>query len=162
MRKITPRKSWHWQKHGVALFLLVALSGCGSSTGTVTGKVSYKGEALRRGNVLFVAAGGWTGSALINEDGTYRIANLPPGSFKLAVEPAGGPTQGGRGRSGPPRGKWGPPKDAAVPEGFKGADHDVPANAASVNVPAKYAKVETSELTCEVKRGKQTHDIDLK
>jgi hypothetical protein len=145
----------------VALLLPLCLAGC-SSSGTLSGKVTYKGEALRQGNVLFVAADGWTGSALINEDGTYRIAHLPPGTYKISVESSTSLTQGGRGSQGPPGGKWRPPKDAPVPKEVEEAVHNTPQRVAGPpKLPAKYAKAETSGLTCEVKSGKQIYDINL-
>jgi hypothetical protein len=112
--------------------------------------------------VLFVAANGWTGSALINDDGTYRIANLTPGSFKLAVETSADLAPTGRQTKGPPGGKWRPPKDADVPKEVEGAVRQpLEQISAGPKLPAKYAKAETSGLTCEVKPGRQSHDIDL-
>jgi hypothetical protein len=145
----------------LALLLSLCLAGC-SSKGTVSGKVTYKGEALRQGVVLFLAADGWTGSALISEDGTYRIANLTPGSFKLAVETSADLAPSGRQTKGPPGGKWRPPKDAAVPKEVEEAVRQpLQQVSAPPRLPAKYTKAETSGLTCQVKPGRQNHDIDL-
>ena len=145
----------------LALLLPLCLAGC-SSKGTVSGKVTYKGEPVRQGVVMFVAGDGWSSSAPINEDGTYQIANLPPGSFKLTVETLAGSAQGGRQTQGPPGGKWRPPKDADVPKQVEEAVRKpLQQVSAPPRLPAKYAKAETSGLTCEVKPGRQAHDIDL-
>jgi hypothetical protein len=150
-----------WPTRGVlALLLPLCLAGC-SSTGTVSGKVTYKGEALRQGVVQFVAADGWTSSAMINEDGTYRIANLPPGLFKLAVETHPGLAQGSRLTTGPGGGRW-RLKGSTEPKEVEKAVPPPPQQVSGLpKLPAKYTNVQTSGLTCEVKAGRQTHDIDL-
>ncbi len=60
---------------GALLVLLVPLgmSGCGG-TGSVSGKVSYKGQLLKGGNVTFISSEGKpTVSASIQEDGSYTF-----------------------------------------------------------------------------------------
>jgi hypothetical protein len=63
----------------------LGLAGCGSSSGIVTGKVTYNNRPLKGGNVTFVGANG-SASARINEDGTYTIDKVPTGEAKIAVE----------------------------------------------------------------------------
>ena len=66
---------------------LLSLS-CGSS-GTVSGKVTYNGQAVPGGVVVFVADGTrGTMSATIGEDGSYRVENVPSGPVKIAVKTA--------------------------------------------------------------------------
>lgn len=117
---------------------------------------------MRQGVVLFVAADGWTSSAPINVDGTYRIANLPPGSFKLAVETTANPAHGSRQTQGPLGGKWRPPKDAAVPKEVEEKVRQLPQpGSGPPSLPDKYAKAESSGLICEVKPGRQEHNIEI-
>jgi len=117
-------------------------------TGTVSGKVTYKGKPLPGGNVTFAGKDGKSLAAAIHEDGTYSLEKVPPGEYKVAVEteslrkaaPGGGvPPKGGD--------KIAPPPAADAPK--------------YVAIPVKYANPETSGLTYTVKTGKQTFDIDL-
>jgi hypothetical protein len=122
--------------------LLACAAGCGSPK--VSGKVTYNGEPLRAGIVSITAANGWVGTSQINEDGTYSIANVPPGSAKIAVDNLSSEP----GRKLPPNVKHRPPKSEPTQT--------------PVKIPAKYKKPETSGLTCEVTGGRQTHNIELK
>src|SRR5256885_16873266 len=69
----------------LALASVLAASGCGG-TGTITGKVSYKGTPLKGGTVYFISAGGFVGQSPIEEDGTYTIPKMPPGEVTITVE----------------------------------------------------------------------------
>ncbi len=127
--------------------LLVCAAGCGSPK--ISGKVTYKGEPLHMGLVVFTAADGWSGTAQINEDGSYSIANVPAGTAKVAVdsfgESANLPARGKVMRR--PRDEHSPPPPDSGPAGVK--------------IPAKYNKADTSGLTVEVTGGKQTYNIEL-
>jgi len=85
----------------VVLAGALAVAGCGRSSGTVTGTVTYKGKALKGGSVVFIPpAGGQaaTVSAQIGEDGTFTAEKVPVGDVKVTVDtsylkPARGPAQ---------------------------------------------------------------------
>jgi hypothetical protein len=128
--------------------LLACMAGCGSPK--VSGKVTYKGEPLHMGTVLFTAANGWTGTSRINDDGTYSIANVPPGPAKVAVD-----VPSGKGRL-PPGGK-------VQRRPAEGSATATPAaqTTPSVQIPVKYRLAETSGLTCEVTGSKQIYNIAL-
>src|SRR5579872_1800775 len=64
---------------------VLAASGCGSKTGTVTGAVRYRNQMLTTGTVSFYCEKGEIVSALIAKDGTYRLAKVPKGSARVAV-----------------------------------------------------------------------------
>ena len=68
------------------LSLVVALgaTGCGSSTGSVAGKVTLNGQPLKGGNVTFVGKESFAAS--IQEDGTYNVPRLLAGEYKVCVE----------------------------------------------------------------------------
>lgn len=131
------------------LSLLPVLAGCGSAK--VSGKVTYKGEPLHAGTVLFTAANGWTGTGHINEDGSYSIANVPPGPAKVAVD-----VPVGKGKL-PPRGKV----QRRPREDAPGAPPTAAPAQALAKIPTKYKEAATSGLTCEVTGGSQTYNIDL-
>lgn len=66
--------------------LLALAAGCGSRTGTVSGKVTYQKKPVTAGMVQFFPEGkGGDFSASIKEDGSYTISKLPPGPTKIVV-----------------------------------------------------------------------------
>jgi hypothetical protein len=127
----------------IAAALLAWLSGCGPSTATVTGKVSYKGATLGAGEIHFVAGNGESRSGLVNPDGSYEIKFAPMGEVKVAVisyiddRPRTGP---GVLEKSVPAAKALNPKSA---------------------LPEKYSNAETSGLTYVIRAGTQNIDIAL-
>lgn len=73
-----------------ALFLLVALVGCGrqASVGIdTTGTARLDGTALEMGMVVFTPAGGGEAhSGTILKDGSFRLYAIPPGRYRVAVQ----------------------------------------------------------------------------
>jgi len=132
----------------------VCAAGCGPSkaTGTVAGKISYKGETLGGGRIDFMTPdGNWANSSGIGEDGTYRIVDVPVGTVKITIETKSVQALSGKG----PPGKFTPPKDTPAPPQFsKGGKY--------VKIPEIYADRDKTPLTYEVTKGTQTHDIELK
>lgn len=138
-------------------FLLALTSaGCGSSTGTVSGKVYHKKASLKGGSVTFLSADKQFGkTAEIQEDGSYRLDELPPGDMTICVETSS---------LNPTRSTFIPknamPKNVAGEGDFQPTD---PRAAAQryVPIPVRYADPETSGLKYTVGKGKQEHDIQL-
>jgi hypothetical protein len=157
--------------------LLLLAAGCGGK-GTVTGKVTFEGKALPGGYVSFTPEGGGKGgsSSIDPKDGTYTVANLPTGTYKVSVNPltVSNPMQqtGGKGGMppgmmrpgmGPPPGTKTVPKGAAKEANISGAIPYGPSGAGkAVKIPDKYLNSDTSGLTLTVKRGSQDFPIDLK
>ena len=157
--------------------LALAAAGCGPSSGQLTGKVTYQGNALKGGTVTLIPAdSGPTFSTKIEEDGTYKFEQrVPTGKYKVCVEteslrPARtsqGPSYAGRPGGGADRSKIKnqPPKGAELPEGYRPADPfgGGAAEAAKryVPIPDKYANPGETPLTVDVKGGAQAHDIPL-
>jgi hypothetical protein len=81
------------------LFACVVLTGCGKSSGDVTGTVHYQGKPLKGGSVTFAPADGQGPSftTLINEDGTYTVEKVLAGEYKVCVD-----TEMLRSKVGPP------------------------------------------------------------
>jgi hypothetical protein len=91
----------NWTKtagFGLALFGLLAMSGCGASAGTppatlpVQGKVTYKGQPLTGGSIDFEPDGaGREAHARIKNDGTFTLSTYSendgavPGLHRVAV-----------------------------------------------------------------------------
>ncbi len=128
---------------------VLAVSGCGSKTGTVTGTVRYRNQMLTTGTVSFYCEKGEIVSALIAKDGTYRLAKVPKGLTRVAVV-----------------------SHPAVPYGLQ--VNQVPAAFAppsaptarvplkpSTFIPERYNRPDSSGLVLTVQGGEQTLDFDL-
>jgi hypothetical protein len=63
----------------------VGLSGCGNSTSTLSGKVSYRGRAVTSGSIIVLHDSGAARSGVIQPDGTYSVAGLERGRVRIAV-----------------------------------------------------------------------------
>jgi hypothetical protein len=137
---------------------LAALAGCEKGRATVSGKVTFNGQALTAGTVSFVAGPNRVGSDVIHPDGTYTIADAPIGDVTITVntpEPPKGPAMA-RGPDKPPPGVQGMPSDMKPP----GAE-ELGKSMKIVPAPTKYKNAETSPLKFTVQPGTQTKDIDL-
>src|SRR5262249_22752825 len=132
----------------LAFLALISAAGCGKALGSVTGKVYYKNEPLKGGTVVFVTADGQTGGGSeITEDGSYSIADLPPGDVRIAVETRSLRPNRFRAREGSAMPQNAPPEAGAY-RGHATTDR-------YVAIPDRYAEIESSELTYTVIAGKQ-------
>lgn len=86
------------------LLLLAASTGCGEKTDAVpvAGKVSYKGEPLKNGTVMFIPDGGGTAATgEIQPDGTFKLTTFRkddgavPGDYTVVVQVFPDPESGG-------------------------------------------------------------------
>jgi len=131
----------------VLLTPALVLFGCGSKTGTISGKVTYQGKPLGGGSVNFLSEGPnptmKTGG--IQKDGSYSVSGVPVGPAKITV-------QGIHAR------KLLIPAQLQKEQGKTEVTTDQP----EVYVPPQYSNTETSGLRYEVRPGSQTHDIELK
>lgn len=153
------------------LFLsCLALPGCGRSSATVNGKVTYQGKDLKGGSISFVSTEGEpTSAGTINEDGSYTVS-LKAGHYKILVDTESLlPKNAGFSAKIPKDAKtMNPPPGAALPEGYKPmniADAEAKAkeNAKKyVKIPQTYASPNDTTLELNVVAGSQTHNIDLK
>jgi hypothetical protein len=64
---------------------VVALSGCGNVTATLSGKVSYRGRPVTSGSIVVLHADGTAKSGVIQPDGSYSVAGVERGHVRLAV-----------------------------------------------------------------------------
>lgn len=139
----------------VLVLLLLGIAGCGPGKGDVSGVITYKGQPLKSGQVVFQPDGGTMVAAEIGPDGRYSLSGVPEGTVKIGVSvidpgvtqhfrdlSAAGQSKGAR------DGKDAPKKPTGTPVQFHA-------------VPQKYGDPNGSGLTYEVKSGTQTHNIDL-
>lgn len=71
----------------LALGLLLTVTGCGPSRGSVSGTVSYRGQTLKAGRVIFFNSSEKQGyPAEIDETGKYTVSKIPAGDYKVCVE----------------------------------------------------------------------------
>jgi hypothetical protein len=134
------------------LFLvLFPICGCGAGgkpTGTVSGTVTYKGEPLPQGQVIFFGPNNQVASASIEEGGKYTATKVPLGEVKVAVTTPPAPSKQAI-------------KAAKDKKRFeRGVPITLPEN--TISIPKKYENPEQSGLSLTVKAGSQPYDIDLK
>src|SRR5260370_33718202 len=132
------------------LLLILAVLGCTNShpgVGQVSGTVKFKGQPLTSGaitwSVIFVTEDGQTTGDVGGEDGKYTVSEVATGRAKVAVV-------------GLPR----------VPPGLFDPKEKPPtldnASRCLLESLKKFQNPDTSDLTCPVAKGEQTHDIELK
>ncbi len=131
----------------LSLLTLFLGPGCGSKqtdrgpVGVVSGKVTFKGEGVTEGTVLFTnAASGFGGTATIESDGHYQMSSsegLPVGQYNVTVMP---PII----------------MQEVIPNS---PPSEVPKE--MPNIPERYRYEKTSGLSVEVQKGKVTFDIDM-
>ncbi|MDB5341216.1 MAG: hypothetical protein JWN70_6835 [Planctomycetaceae bacterium] len=131
----------------LTVVLCGVVAGCGSSgppapkVGTVSGKVKFKGEPVKEGQVLFEdPTQGQLAGANLKSDGTYYVTTAEGG---LRV------------------GTYGV-KVTAVPVASDPVMNPKPVPPADpANIPKKYRNAKTSGLTLVVKQGGNTYDIEM-
>ncbi|MBN2291123.1 MAG: carboxypeptidase regulatory-like domain-containing protein [Pirellulales bacterium] len=126
----------------VCLVLAACLPGCKKeeTLGAVSGKVTFKGQPLTEGVVMFVnKAKGVHMTAPVDAEGNYKVvmakgAGLPPGEYQVTVNP--------------------PVLDAPMGAG----PVQIPVYP---NIPQKYRNAKTSGLTLTVTEEGSTLNIDM-
>lgn len=135
------RTGTHWRVSLAAAVSVLGFiaSGCGRTPGAVSGKVTYQGQPLTSGLVIFVAKDGKVSQpAGIEIDGSYLADHVPVGQVAVCVETH--PVSGG---DGGPAGKD-QPRPKYVP------------------LPDKYKDAKQSGLSLEVKPGRNAYNIELR
>jgi hypothetical protein len=136
------------------LLLAIAAVGCSkggrSNSAIIEGTVKYKGTKLGGGNITYYpVSGAGSYQVSISPDGTYMLTDVPSGDALVTVETesvkrASEKREYGKG------GKMSPaPKDYQQVTGTY------------VEIPAKYADKDKSNLKYTVQSGKQKKDWDL-
>jgi hypothetical protein len=130
------------------VLLVVALAGCSRPKGTVTGKVSFNGEAVPSGTVSFYGKDDEVSSAPIGPDGAYEATKVPLGEVRVTVTTPPPPDPGAAEKL---------KKNPMIQErGITIKQEKV------VSVPRKYNVPGTSGISLTVTKGSQPFDITLK
>ena len=129
---------------GLAL-MLVAMVGCGSAgepRGYVSGKVTYSGEPVSEGVVVFSSAtGNFAAQGTLQNNGSYSVRSsdggLPVGEYQVVVLP--------------PTVQTPDTPDSPGGEAFLEVD----------NIPSRYRSASQSGLSLKVEAGNNTFDIAM-
>ena len=131
--------------------LLAAVCGCGKSTATVTGKVTYQGRVVSYGSVIFLSANKTARSGVISPDGSYTVDGVALGPVSIAVishDPSKGRSVLRDHKPAQPGSQGTAPQEAALKRWFP--------------LPRTFENPLTSGLGCTLASGRVSHDIDLK
>jgi hypothetical protein len=125
---------------------LAAIYGCGQGQATVSGKVTYRNNPVTYGSVTFLGPDDKAASAAIGPDGSYTVEGLTPGEARIGVT-SRDPSKGRTSRKATN-------KDSANEPPDTGKNGWVP-------LPRQVESAANSGLTCTLKSGSNTHDINL-
>jgi hypothetical protein len=141
-------------------FVVVALLGCGcggTTTGTLAGKVMFKGEPLQEGTVTVIASNQRSFQTGV-QAGAYEIPGLPPGDAKVTViAPDSGAEPGLLPAANDPTLSKRAQKRIAADKAKEAAS-----GRKRQPVSPIYSKVETTPLKVTIKTGPNSYDIALK
>ena len=135
---------------GALLVLAAAAGGCGRSTATLSGTVTYRGRPVTSGEVVFLSQDGTASAhAPIRPDGHYTVTGVRAGTARVAVDNPP-PSWYATGQRLPAA----LANDPEVREARAQAARYVP-------TPPRYRDPNQSGLTHTVGKGSQTYDIAL-
>lgn len=148
---------------GLLLLPLLAL-GCSSGNtlapAKISGSVSYKGKPVTGGTVQFVDATGVAYPAVIADDGTYAVNDVPEGELIVTVETESVNPERKEAAQGKDYNRrmniaqQPPPSGSRVPNAQE-------QKAKYVKIPGSYANPKTTPLTYTANRGRQVYNIEL-
>ena len=159
----------------VVVLVLIAAGCSGDKKTKITGKVTYKNEPLKGGSIYMFDNAGASYSCPIQNDGTYLVTDIMPGSYSVTVETESinpdnkgtsptevksGQNAGMVGKNAKMQGEYA--KQMGLAGGGPGGGpsrEDLLKN--YVKIPKKYATKETANLKVEVLSGITTKDIPL-
>jgi hypothetical protein len=133
---------------------LLLLTGCGPRIvkGVVSGTVTYKGQAVNDATLFLYPTTAGQGSEMtipVDREGAFRASDVPAGDYKVVVQPS-------KANNGPSTKGMKPEQLAQMKEQLESMK--VPA---TIKIPTKYTKQETSDLKMTVGAGEQTVPLEL-
>ncbi len=138
---------------------LLTLMGCGSKrnqSAVVSGTITYKGQPVNGASLhLYPTSGGGVDPTIpVNQEGMFRISNIPPGEYKIVVEA----TQGGRMPTLPKNAD--PAKAAEMKQKLEAMQG---MGKPTIPFPTKYKSIRSTDLKCTINQGEQTPlNLELK
>ncbi len=128
----------------VASCLLFSFVGCGTADrglekAPVSGVVTYKGEPVGKGSVVFQHTSGEVVAGALDAEGKYK-AEVPVGENQVLVQSRDDETF----------------DEVGVPSGHKGMTMP-----GKTRIPEHYSAFDSSKLKFDVKQGDNTYDIPL-
>jgi hypothetical protein len=145
---------------------LLPLIGCGPKRtlrgGAVSGKITYKGQPVNGALLRFYPIPGPDPEVppiAVKQDGTFLASTIPPGDYKIVVEPSQGPPRG-MGGGMPPMQGMDPAKAAEMKQKLTQVQGEMPAP--TIPFPNKYKRLDTTDLKQTIVQGEQTMDLELK
>ena len=150
----------------LALLIFGLVLGCSSqrTKSSLSGKVTYKGQPLKGGNMTFNTEKGIYSSE-ISKDGDYEVFDIPAGNVTVTIDTESiNPNKkvqsyGGKGDKMYEE-RMAAEKKAGVAAGEKGMSKEEMTER-YVKIPAKYADEKTSEIKFTLEPGKQKKDFEL-
>jgi hypothetical protein len=140
--------------------VLLPLMGCGSKRdqgGVIEGKITYNNQPVNNAVLHFYPADGKSAEIPVpsGPDGSFNTTSVPPGEYKIVVEPSQGPPKGYEHQL---------PKDQAKAAEMKEKLSQMGGGtpAATIAFPDKYKTLAKTDLTCTIKQGKQKLPLELK
>jgi hypothetical protein len=135
---------------------LLLLAGCGRGGGnhSISGTITYKGEPVNGAALKFSPTGENKAGVFhvpVSQDGTFRTDAVPPGEYRVAVEPS-------TGSSGIPSTQGMDPAKGAEME----AKFEKMRGKPTIPFPEKYRKVGTTDLRCNITSKHQALKFELK
>jgi hypothetical protein len=127
----------------VLIAVLVGAVGCGKPTGTVSGKVTFKGQPVSFGTIALLSEDGQVVSAMLEPDGGYTVGKVPVGPARITVQ------------------SMPPPPPIRPLDDKMGEKMPAMGERKFVPIPKRYLDAEKGGLTYTVKEGPQTPDLDL-
>ena len=135
--------------------LVLTAAGCGSNNLELTGTVTYNNGSLPYGTVTLYCNDGHIVSGLIEEDGSFRIPNVPRGPARVTVVTHPPIPRGFQLPQQLPKSK-----DAPVLSNY-GSQTNALALKKYVPIPDRYSSPDQSGLAVEVTRTNRNVDLEL-
>jgi hypothetical protein len=135
------------------LFLVGCGGGKGAPAGTVSGKITYKGQPVNGAALQLIqtAGQGDTINIPVTQEGTFSVSDVPAGDYIVVVVPSSGASPVHIPKNADP---------AKLAEAK--AKIEATKTPPTIPIPEKYKQRLTSGLNITIAAGQQTKDIDLK
>jgi hypothetical protein len=139
----------------MASLLLVGCASKSGKPGVVAGTITYKGQAVNGAALLLYPSSGEVTNPItipVTQEGTFSIADVPSGEYKIVVEGTAGAQQA------PPIAMKNMPPEKAAEMKEKLAKMNTPA---TIRFPDKYKDPRKTDLKCKISESDQKLNLEL-